>query len=79
MIPALSTGIGGRWPSLGLLCGCLLTSSPKALDGKVVALSERDGVPTALVRFTGIGWDIHERLEALARGERGRPAEHRSG
>lgn len=50
---------------------------PEALDGKVIALSERDGAPTALVRFTRIGWDMHERLEALARGERGRPAETR--
>jgi len=50
---------------------------PEALDGKVIALSERDGALTALVRFTGIDWDIHDRLEALARGERGRPAENR--
>ena len=52
---------------------------PEALDGKVIALSERDGAPTALVRFTGIGWDMLERLKALARGERGRPAGNRSG
>jgi hypothetical protein len=26
---------------------------PEALDGKVIALSERDGAPTALVCFTG--------------------------
>ena len=41
--------------------------------------SERDGAPTALVRFTGIGWNMHERLEALARDERGRSAGRRSG
>jgi hypothetical protein len=33
----------------------------------VVSLSEDDGVFTALVRFTGLGWDTRDRLEDLAR------------
>jgi Adenylate and Guanylate cyclase catalytic domain len=64
--------------SLQMLLPLGAHGEPEALDGKVVALSLRDGVPTVLVRFTGIGWDMHERLEALARGERGRPAENRA-
>ena len=36
------------------------------IDGKVIALSERDSTPTFLVRFTGIGWTMQERIEALA-------------
>jgi adenylate cyclase len=39
------------------------------VDGKIVAVGERDGVATALVRFTGVGWDTRDRLEVLARGE----------
>ena len=63
--------------SLQMLLPLGAHGEPEALDGKVIALSERDGAPTALVCFTGIDWDMHERLEALARGERGRPAENR--
>ncbi len=39
----------------------------EALDGKVIALSERDGAPAALVRFTGLGWDVQARIEAFVR------------
>jgi adenylate cyclase len=38
----------------------------EVLDGKVIALSEYEGAPTALVRFTGIDWDTQARVEALA-------------
>jgi hypothetical protein len=38
----------------------------EALDGKVIAISEGDGVRTALVRFTGIGWEARERTDAFA-------------
>jgi len=44
------------------------SSTTDGIDGKVVALSEHDGAPIAVVRFTGIGWDARDRLEALARG-----------
>jgi hypothetical protein len=37
------------------------------LDGKVIALSEHEGARTALIRFTGIDWDIQARLAAFAR------------
>jgi hypothetical protein len=37
------------------------------VDGKVVELEERDGVRSALVRFTGVDWDTQARLDALAR------------
>jgi adenylate cyclase len=37
------------------------------VDGKVIEVSERDGVRTAVVRFTGVSWDTQERIEALAR------------
>jgi adenylate cyclase len=40
------------------------------VDGKVVTLSQRDGVPSALIRFTGVGWDVRDGIDALARGER---------
>jgi len=43
------------------------SSTTDGIDGKVVALSEHDGVPSAVVRFTGLGWDARDRLEALAR------------
>jgi adenylate cyclase len=36
------------------------------LDVKVIALSERDGARTAVVRFTGIDWDTQGRIEAFA-------------
>ena len=36
------------------------------LDGKVIALSDHEGVRTALVRFTGIGWEGRERIDAFA-------------
>jgi len=44
------------------------------IDGKVVELSEHDGAPMAVVRFTGVGWDARDRLEALARGAGGAAA-----
>ena len=53
---------------------CLPTApggdAPEILDGKVIALSAHEGVPTALVRFTGIGWDTQARIEAFARQDR---------
>jgi hypothetical protein len=45
-------------------------NEPEALDGKVVGLSERDGTPTAIVRFTGLGWETRERVEGIARRAR---------
>lgn len=45
---------------------------PQPLDGKVVATSDHDGAHTYLVRFTGIGWDLQDRIAALGR-ERQRP------
>ena len=38
-----------------------------AVDGKVVELTERDGVASALVRFTGVDWENQARIEAYAR------------
>jgi adenylate cyclase len=40
---------------------------PRPLDGKVIAKSDHDGTDTYLVRFTGIGWDLQERIEAMTR------------
>ncbi len=40
------------------------------LDGKVIAISEGDGVRTALVRFTGIGWEARERIDAKAAADK---------
>ena len=37
------------------------------VDGKIIAVGEQDGVTTALVSFTGVGWDTRDQLEALAR------------
>ena len=37
------------------------------LDGKVIALSDRDDVRTMLVRFTGVSWERQDAIEALAR------------
>jgi len=37
------------------------------VDGKIIAVGERDGVPTALLSFTGVGWDTRDQLDALAR------------
>ena len=37
------------------------------VDGKIIAVGERDGVTTALVSFTGVGWDTRDQLDALAR------------
>jgi len=44
------------------------SSTTDGIDGKVVALTVHDGAPIAVVRFTGVGWDARDRLEALARG-----------
>jgi adenylate cyclase len=41
------------------------------VDGKVAAFSHRDGVPAAIVRFTGVGWEMRERIDDLARGASG--------
>jgi adenylate cyclase len=38
-----------------------------AVDGKVVELTERDGVAHALARFTGVDWENQARIEAYAR------------
>jgi len=38
------------------------------IDAKVVGLSERDGVPTVLICFTGLGWTGREKIDALAHG-----------
>jgi class 3 adenylate cyclase len=43
------------------------------LDGKVIATSDQDGARTFLVRFTGIGWDLQERIDAVGRERRGSP------
>jgi adenylate cyclase len=45
----------------------LAGSREHEVDGAVVAVSERSGVPTARVRFTGVGWSEREELDALAR------------
>ena len=44
------------------------------LDEKVIAISEGAGVRTALVRFTGIGWEARERIDAFAAGHIGGPS-----
>jgi class 3 adenylate cyclase len=44
---------------------------PQPLDGKVITKSDHDGADTYLVRFTGIGWDLQERIEAVARDRQG--------
>ena len=41
---------------------------PEALDGKVIALSERDDLRTFLVRFTGVSWARQDAIDSLARG-----------
>ena len=38
------------------------------VDAKVVDLHLRDGVGTALVRFTGVDWDTQAKIETFARG-----------
>ena len=43
----------------------------EAIDGKVIALSDRDDLRTFLVRFTGVSWERQDAIDALARG--GRP------
>ena len=43
-----------------------------ALDGKVIELTERDGIARALVRFTGLDWDTRARIETYARERRPR-------
>jgi adenylate cyclase len=46
----------------------LLSTQPAlAVDGKVVELTERDGVARALIRFTGVDWDTQARIERFAR------------
>jgi hypothetical protein len=46
----------------------LLAMEPAlAVDGKVVELTERDGVAHALARFTGVDWENQARIEAYAR------------
>jgi adenylate cyclase len=47
---------------------------PQPLDGKVIATSDQDGAKTFLVRFTGIGWDLQERIEALGRRQGSQPS-----
>jgi hypothetical protein len=37
----------------------------------VIAISEGDGVRAALVRFTGIGWEAREGIDAFAAGHLG--------
>ena len=51
----------------GALQVLLATQPPLTVDGKVVELTERDGVSSALVRFTGVDWDTQERIDAYAR------------
>lgn len=51
----------------------LLSMEPAlAVDGKVVDLNERDGVASALIRFTGLDWDTQARIDAFARARSGR-------
>ena len=45
----------------------LTESKDHGVDGKVVALGERDGVRTVVVRFTGLGWIARDELAELAR------------
>jgi len=48
--------------------GALQVQLPIAIvDAKVVDLNVRDGVGTALVRFTGVDWDTQAQIEAFAR------------
>jgi hypothetical protein len=47
------------------------TRGVEPLDGDVLAISEGDGVRAALVRFTGIGWEARERIDAFAAGHIG--------
>jgi len=48
--------------------GALQVQLPIAtVDAKVVDLNVRDGVGTALVRFTGVDWDTQAQIEAFAR------------
>lgn len=39
-----------------------------------ISISEGDGARTALVRFTGIGWEALERIDVLAAGHIGGPS-----
>ncbi len=47
-------------------------SQPGPIDGKVIGISDENGRHTALMRFTGIGWDIREWIDAYARRARDR-------
>jgi hypothetical protein len=70
MMPGLSGLWPLRYPTRHSWVPCTPTDAPRSplrLDGKVIALSEHEGVPTALVRFTGIDWDTQARIEAFAR------------
>jgi adenylate cyclase len=40
---------------------------PQPLDGKVIATSDHHGAHTFLLRFTGLGWDLQERIETIGR------------
>jgi len=40
----------------------------EAIDGKVIARSDRDDLRTFLVRFTGVSWERQDAIDALARG-----------
>jgi adenylate cyclase len=42
----------------------------ETLDGKVIALSERDDLHTVLVRFTGVSWEKQDAIDALGRNGR---------
>jgi len=50
----------------------------ETFDGTVIALSERDGLRTFLVRFTGVSWERQDAIDALARGSQplSDPASH---
>ncbi|HEY7037434.1 MAG TPA: hypothetical protein VID28_01215 [Methylomirabilota bacterium] len=40
----------------------------------MIATSDQDGArTTVLVRFTGIGWDLQERIEAIGRERQASP------
>jgi adenylate cyclase len=45
----------------------VLLDETLVIDGKVVELTERNGVASALVRFTGVDWENQARIEAYAR------------
>jgi hypothetical protein len=48
--------------------GALQVLLPSAtVDAKVVDLYVREGVGTALVRFTGVDWDTQAQIDAFAR------------